>query len=294
MQVPSDSEHESDVESVTKPKQLKLKVINHTKKSEYRVINIRNVENSDLRSFETLKELILANTPTDVPKPDADTLEFGFITPGHGLKGRKEWIFFCDEDVAEMLKAHKGSAIMLWCYSCKKEKQTRSPKSSCSKPKEKQSRSRSPNSSNNKYKHKAASLKSTAKTSRYESQMLKVSAFVNIYKRLDEKFIGKSTPEQLRAWAHMIELKPHDSYDEPPDKPFFVGKRESSTEAVSITPQKSSNSRSIGISPGKRINLRTECIGQVEKWHALLESGAITKDQYDEMQQMNFSGIKKF
>ena len=80
-----------------------MKVFNNSKKSEDRVTNICNVENSYLCSFETLKDLILANIPTDIPKPDIDTLELGFVTPGYGLKGRKEWIY-CDEDVAEMLK----------------------------------------------------------------------------------------------------------------------------------------------------------------------------------------------
>ena len=29
------------------------------------------------------------------------------------------------------------------------------------------------------------------------------------------------TTEQIRAWAHMLQMKKHDSYEEPPKKPFF-------------------------------------------------------------------------
>jgi len=31
----------------------------------------------------------------------------------------------------------------------------------------------------------------------------------------------KFSLEQLRAWAHIIQMKKHESYEAPPDKPFF-------------------------------------------------------------------------
>ena len=234
----SEFEQESDTESdvATKlTKQFKLKVINHSKKSEYRVFNVRNNENVDLQTFDAMKEFILDKIPADVPKPDADTLEFGFITPGHGLKGRKEWLY-SNEDVKEMIKTHKGCSVILWCYNCKKSV---APTASSNK-QGNRSRSRSPHCS--KSKDKSSSSKSApAKTSRYESQMQKISAIDDIYKRLDEKQRGKYTPEQLRAWAHMIDLKKHSSYDEPPNKirkrRFSVlGNKHTQTGTYSSTP----------------------------------------------------------
>jgi len=47
------------------------------------------------------------------------------------------------------------------------------------------------------------------------------------------------------------------------------------------------------MSPAKRVSLRTECIEQLQKWHKLMESGAITKSQYDELQCKLFYDIKK-
>lgn len=72
---------------------------------------------------------------------------------------------------------------------------------------------------------------------------------------------GKFSPEQLRAWAHLIQLKNHVSDDKPPDKPFFRNSK----------PKKVSTNESQGISPAKRITLRSECIDQLEKWHMLME-----------------------
>ena len=40
------------------------------------------------------------------------------------------------------------------------------------------------------------------------------------------------------------------------------------------------------MSPGKRINLRSECMDQLNKWHGLLEKGAISQTQYDEFKKI--------
>ena len=207
-----DSDTESDV-ATKLTRQFKLRVINHSKKSKYRVLNVCINENVDLQTFDTMKEFILDKIPADadVPKPDADTLEFGFITPGHGLKGRKE-LLCSNEDVKEMIKAHKGCSVILWCYN------SVAPTASSNK-QGNRLRSRSPHCS--KSKDKSSSSKSaTAKTSRYESQMQKISAIDDIYKCLEEKQRVNYTPEQLHAWAHLIDLKKHSSYDEPPNKPL--------------------------------------------------------------------------
>ena len=266
-------EQDSDTEvAVELTKHFKLKVINHNRKSEYKVFNIRNNKNFDLQIFGAMKKFILNNIPADVSKPTADTFEFGFIDPGHGLNGKKEWLY-SDEDIKDMIRAHKGRSVTLWCYNCKKPvTRSRSPTPSRSKQGD-GSRSRSPHRSNSSGKSKGGSSSSKSatggtKASRYESQMQKIAAVDEIYRRLEEKYRGKYTPEQLRAWAHMIDLKKHSSYDEPPNKPFFVGKQKATKDSeVTSTPQKASvamNSGSMGVSPGKRVNLRSECIDQLQ------------------------------
>lgn len=59
----------------------------------------------------------------------------------------------------------------------------------------------------------------------------------------------------------------------PRDKPFFHSSK--SSKGKSSTSSSGSNS----LSPAKRIGLRTECINQLDKWHMLLERGAITQEQ---------------
>ena len=77
----------------------------------------------------------------------------------------------------------------------------------------------------------------------------------------------------------MIHTHKHDSLDVPPNKPFFGKKK--STDAVAV-------------SPGKRINLRSECITQLDKWHQLKERGVISKEQYEELQKTILTNIKIF
>ena len=62
---------------------------------------------------------------------------------------------------------------------------------------------------------------------------------------------GHYTPEQIRGWAHMLQMKKHDSYQDPPKKPFL----KSNSKAHNLD-DKSSD----GLSPGKRIQYRSECI----------------------------------
>ena len=89
----------------------------------------------------------------------------------------------------------------------------------------------------------------------------------------------KFTPVQLNCWAHMINTHKHDSFDIPPNKPFFGKKSDGDT---------------VGISPTKKISLRSECINQLDKWHQLKERGVIGNDQYEELQAKILGDIKKF
>ena len=84
----------------------------------------------------------------------------------------------------------------------------------------------------------------------------------------------------------MYHMEKHGSLDAPPD--IGLGKDDRSNEPESPDTRKSSG----GISPSKRVNLRTESIKQLLEWHSLLEKGGINKEQYDEMQQAILKDIK--
>ena len=85
--------------------------------------------------------------------------------------------------------------------------------------------------------------------------------------------------EQLRTWAHLIQMGKHSSYDTPPDKPFWNNRKtqkhltgESST--TSATPDKS-KPPTVTISPGKRVSLRGQCVEQLFRLHQLMEKARL-------------------
>ena len=109
--------------------------------------------------------------------------------------------------------------------------------------------------------------------------MVEVSS---IEEKLKEKHSGRYTDEQLRSWAHLIQMCKHNSYEEPPDKPFFHPSRKSTTTSAPT------------VSPGKRINMRGQCVDQLLKSHQLFEKGVITKDQYEDIQAAILNDVKEF
>ena len=70
----------------------------------------------------------------------------------------------------------------------------------------------------------------------------------------------------------MIHMGKHESRQIPPDLSYFGRLKTISDPSSSM-------------SPGKRINLRSECMDQLNKWHGLLEKGAISQTQYDEFKK---------
>ena len=80
-------------------------------------------------------------------------------------------------------------------------------------------------------------------------------------------------------WALLIQMGKHNRYDHAPDKLFFKSGKKCVNEAATA-------------SPGKRLQMRSECIDQLDKWHQLMEKGAITAEQYKEIQD-NMNDIKK-
>ena len=78
------------------------------------------------KDIKDLKEIILDNFPETELLPDVQDMEFGYIEPGHGLRGKKEWLSM-DDDITEMLQIHKDKKeVMLWCYSHKEKRSGRS------------------------------------------------------------------------------------------------------------------------------------------------------------------------
>ena len=192
---------------------------------------------------------------------DDDTeFSFGYIKRGHGMNGRQIKID-SEDTLAEMYEDYrirkKLLHVNMWAKSVPKRKRSQQEATSSSE--------------------KQADVPQSKKGN-YQSHLSKLSEVEIIIERLEEHHEGSDefSVEQFRVWAHMIQMKKHDSYDYPPNKPFF---RQRKTKSVDVrSPQ------SAGLSPSKKVHLRTELIDQLSKWHSLLESGAITKEQYQKIQ----------
>ena len=262
----------STVSSGHAPFEYSLKVINPTKMSDFKTFSIHG--RRQCKSFSDLKDLMEKSIPSDaVGMPNLHDVEIGYIEPGRGVKGRKIWLR-TDADVKEMYAKHQGKKkINLWCYS--QSKKAAAPK--------KGKRSNSPVASG------------SGCSSKYNSHLQNIEKVDEVYDQLQEKHKGKFSPEQLRTWAHLVQMGKHGSTEEPPDKPFFRGQKRSADsrpKTAGGTPESKKHAPT-AISPCRKVNLRSELIEQLDKWHKLLDSGAINQQQYDELQQTILCDIKQ-
>ena len=224
-----------------------VKLINQAKKSEYTVLKLVTTRFS---SVEGLKQKLRQLNPHVREN-------FGYITPGHGLKGKLNSIT-TEQDLVEMYYVFESRRnILLWCYvGTEDPKQRKRPATRVA--------------TSTSSKHTPAAKRPTCEST--------IDAVQQLVEELKEKHGSKYTVERLNAWAHMINMGKHSSKDDPPDLPFF-GKKTKAVESVSVTP-----STSIAAdSPSKRVGVRTQCIDQLTKWHDLLKSGAISPSQYEEL-----------
>ena len=65
-----------------------------------------------------------------------------------------------------------------------------------------------------------------------------------------------------------------DSLEEPPDKPFFRGRKRPTTTRMETTnrpsgkaPESKHAAHASAISPGRKVNIQSELISQLDKWH---------------------------
>ena len=220
-----------------------VKLINQAKKSEYSVEKL--AATTCFSSLDGLKQQLHQLNPHIRDK-------FGYITPGHGLKGKLNSIT-AEQDLLEMYSVYKNKHnILLWCYVGAEDPKRKRPATTTSS------------------KHAP-----TAKRSSCEST---INAVQQIVEELKEKHGCKYTVERLNAWAHMINMGKHSSKDDPPDLPFF-GKKKTKAVETSSPLATAINADS----PTKRVGVRTQCIDQLTKWHELLKSGAISQCQYEEL-----------
>ena len=237
-----------------------VKVTDRSKRSNYTVKKLNT--GTKFEGIEQIKEALSLSL-------DFVPSEFGYIQPGHGMQ---RWLHDND-DVEQMYTfSPKKKDIVLWCFTA--------PSNGDSHGKKRPSESGLEAS-----KPKSACLK-------------KIEDVEIIVNELKEKHKNTYSIEQFNTWAHLIHIGKHGSNETPPDLPFFRGIRRRKSSPSSLTassPTKSGEQGSVvGVSPGKRVSLRSECISQLDKWHAHLEKGVVSQEQYEEVQKTIMNDVMTF
>ena len=251
----------------TQREQLKysVKITNPTKKSEY---SMEKFTSTHFCKVEDLKEM---HTLYSAKLPQSIDLQVGYIIPGHGLRGKQEWL--CeDSDLIDMYTLYKGKKDLLWCL----------PRNTTHAKSRKRGKASSPTPSK------------APRVSPYDSQRDKSTEVREILKELQDKHEAKYSAEQLHTWANLVQMKSI--------RPLMIRLTTHSLEAIKSVLNKNELRRRVhvmcmdrhpaGISPRKRLNMRSELIDQLGKCVNLLEKGALSQEEYQGLQSSIMSDIK--
>ena len=236
-----------------------VKIINPNRMSEFKSVRICKWKQcktlDDLRSFLSAK---VPSVGVNDEKPDFAVVDIGYIEPGHGMKGRKQWLN-SDDDVNEMYSNHTGRRnILLWAYS-----------------------------------HARNPGPAKKGESNFETHKKSLGEVDDKYEELKKIHGTKYTPEQLRMWAHMIRLGKHESTDEPPDLPFWRGRKR---QQVNTDPQPTKRAAVVAdniSSNTSRVSMRSELLDQLSKWYKLNADGVVSDSEYEELKKTILSDIKQ-
>ena len=77
----------------------------------------------------------------------------------------------------------------------------------------------------------------------------------SIENELRKKHDSVYSQEQIRAWAHLIQMGKHDSYDTAPNKPFW--------KKPSVRKNATAHESPLTVSPGKKIQLQGQLVDQL-------------------------------
>ena len=191
--------------------------------------------NRKLISVDSIKAEISRVTQAQLAK-------VGYVRSSHGWKGKQE-LLDCADDVAEMYTMYgKKTGILLWCHLMSGESRAET------------SRKRAKVDGN-----------STPCAKRPTVWAQKMSEVEKIVEKLRDKHGSLYSIEKVNAWVRMINVGKYDSYETPPDLPYFRGHKKVREGTVMILSPRSSLSpvqQATSVSPGKRITTRTQLLTQ--------------------------------
>ena len=153
-----------------------VKLVNRSKKSEYRIHNIR--QGVKLTDMENLQGFIRTRFEEFT---EFDDICVGYIEPGHGWKGKQVWLN-SDEDITDLyVVCSKVKDILLWCYL--------------------------PTEKKRKHKTEFHEEKQNKRARCLASNSNKSDETKDIFQDLINTHNHKYSPEQLHAWAQIVQMK---------------------------------------------------------------------------------------
>jgi len=176
--------------------------------------------NTRFSNVSDLKDQLASDFAT-LLQDGADFL-FGYIQRGHGMRG-KQFSITEDDDIRNMYDEYQGRReIIMWMKICKRV-HSHSKSTTDVGSRKRQSSVDYAEDSSSKWLKSGESEQRRA-GSKYQGHISKMNEVDEIIQDLENRH-GESkvySTEQIRVWAHMIQMKQHISYDDPLIKPFFL------------------------------------------------------------------------
>ena len=123
-------------------------------------------------------------------------------------------------------------------------------------------------------------------TSKRAAGLEKIAQIEEIVSQLQEKHNTKYSVEKLNCWAHLILMKSMHRMTILLNT-LTSREREIRREKILLLPV-------LPFSPGKRVNLCSECMDQLDKSLSLLHKGCITQERYDNLRDKILKDMSKF
>ena len=252
------------------PITVAVKVINPEKKSESKLLMLRNVNTSKLDSPRELKQLILDQFGGEIVPGD---LKFDV---GYFRGNKRVCLVSVDdmEDVNKLFRSTDGHEVTLWCMGCTK------------KQKGKRAISDMDSNDTSSESERPAKKSKKKKKSRHAEKLERVDENIDTLK---SQHGLTYTNMQYRVWAEALDSGNHDSFDSPPKGSFFKsqGRKTKSTalsasgsQSTSTTTECHESGGTLSLTPQKAAQLKSTYIQQIKELHSLQELGAITGEHF--------------
>ena len=272
----SSASDEAEADNVEIP----IKIFHPSRKRESKIYML-NLNLSKMKTLKSLQEEILDQLGKSVIKFDLK-LDVGW------LSGSRRINFTDGDDIRSELKCIKSKSKSLWCDGQRKK---------------------IPADSNTVVTIDSDSdgedlpAPKKQKMNALDAKVLRVDKLAN---ELQQKHGDKCNKIQYKLWAEALDVKKHDSKEFPPDGPIWGSKKSKKapggvsemasafthmansvasafqpSNVKEVTTPTKETKQSMGISPGKKIDLQDKLLRQIDMIHQMFEKGAVTSQQYE-------------